>query len=205
MYHIIHRHTHRTSPKATYHQAADESTTYSDHEEERGNRENLVLCPDDGEMCTFEMWWKSLDEDEDVEVKFPYERHGLAGRPSNHSKLDVMADFLELVDLNSQPNGRHAGSYSAQFFFIPKFSRIAPPSPGEKTFDQKAKASMVSEFNRAQVEQGRGTCGPTAAAEWLDKHRPKVALHPSMTDYCDTCKNLKEELSRNQAVKNRLQ
>ena len=63
---------------------------------------------------------------------------------------------------------------------------------------------MVSEFNRAQVEQGRGTCGPTAAAEWLDKHRPKVALHPSMTDYCDTCKNLKEELSRNQAVKNRL-
>ena len=26
-----------------------------------------------------------------------------------------------------------------------------------------------------------------------------------MTDYCDTCKNLKEELSRNQAMKNHLQ
>lgn len=167
--------------------------------------ENVVLCPDDGEMHTFEMWWKSLDEDEDVEVKFPHERHGLAGRPSNHSKLDVMADFLEFVDLNSQPNGRHAGSYNAQFFFIPKFSRIAPPRPGEKNYDHKVKASVVSEFNRAQIERGRGTCGPTAAAEWLDKHRPKIALHPSMTDYCDTCKNLKEELSRNQAVKNRLQ
>lgn len=55
-----------------------------------------------------------------------------------------------------------------------------------------------------QIEQGKSTCGPTAAAEWLDKHRPKTALHPSMTDYCDTCKTL-EELSRNQAVKNRLQ
>ena len=115
-----------------------------------------------------------------------------------------MADFLECVDLNSQPNCRHAGSYSVQFFFIPKFSCIAPPRPGEN-FDQKAKASVVSEFNRAEVEQGRGTCGTTAAAEWLDKYRPKVALHPSITDYCDTCKNLKEELFRNQAVKNRLQ
>lgn len=45
---------------------------------------------------------------------------------SNHSKLDVIADFLEFVDLNTQPNGRHTGSYNAQFFFIPKFSRIAP-------------------------------------------------------------------------------
>ena len=128
VYHSIHRRTHGTSPKATGHQAADESTTYSDHEEEATEKrlQNLVLCPDDKEMQTFEMWWKSLD-DEDVEVKFPYERHGLAGCPSNHSKLDVMANFLEFVDLNSQPNGRHTGSYSAQFFFIPKFSRIAPP------------------------------------------------------------------------------
>ena len=92
VYHSIHRHTHRTSPKATGHQAADESTTYSDHEEEATEKrlENLVLCPDDGEMHTFEMWWKSLDEDEDVEMKFLYEHHGLAGRPSNHTKLDVI-------------------------------------------------------------------------------------------------------------------
>ena len=64
----------------------------------------MLLCPDDGEMHTFEMWWESLD------VKFPYELLSLAGCPSNHSKLNVMADFLELVDLKSQPNGRHAGS-----------------------------------------------------------------------------------------------
>ena len=69
-----------------------------------------------------------------------------------------MADFLEFVDLNSQPNGRHAGSYNA------KFSRITPPWPGEN-YDHKVKASVVSEFNKAQIERGRGTCGPTAAPE----------------------------------------
>ena len=64
---------------------------------------------------------------------------------------------------------------------------------------------MVAEFNRVQRENGRQTCGSTAAIEWLKKHRPKVALHPSMTDYCDTCKYLKEQLSRNQAILNRQQ
>lgn len=97
-------------------------------------------------MHTLEMWWKSLGEDKDVEVKYSYERHGLAGHHSNHSKHDVMADF---VDINSRPNGRHAGSYNAQFF-ISKFSCIAPPRPGEN-YDHKVKASVVSEFNRAQM------------------------------------------------------
>ena len=116
-----------------------------------------------------------------------------------------MADFLEFVDSNSQPNGRQSGSYNAQFFFHPKFSRIAPPRQGEKNYEEKARSSLVYEFNRVQTELGKGTCGPTAASEWLHKHHPKVALHPSMTDYCDTCKNLKEELSRVQAVTNWLQ
>ena len=63
---------------------------------------------------------------------------------------------------------------------------------------------MVSEFNRVQIENGRGTCRSTAAMSWLKQHRPKIALHPSMTDYCDTCKYIKEQLSRNQAIHNRL-
>ena len=116
-----------------------------------------------------------------------------------------MADFLQFVDANSQPNGSQSGSYSAQFFFHPKFTRVAPPKQGEKNYDEKARSSLVHEFNRVQRELGKGTCGPTAASKWLQKHRPKVALHPSMTDYCDTCKNLKEELSRVQAITNRLQ
>jgi chromosome segregation ATPase len=61
---------------------------------------------------------------------------------------------------------------------------------------------VVGEFNRAQTACGRLTCGNSAAADWLKKHRPKVAIHPSMTDYCDTCKHLKEQQSRNQAILN---
>ena len=90
--------------------------------------QNYVLHSD--ELLTFAAWWKTLDDDE-VEVQFPHERHGLAGRLSNHSKQDVMAHFLEIVDANSQPNGRQAGSYCAQFFH-PNFTRIAPPREGEK-------------------------------------------------------------------------
>ena len=44
--------------------------------------------------------------------------------------------------------------------------------------------------------------GSTAASDWIQKHRPKVALHPSMTGYCDSRKHLKEQLSRNQAIMN---
>lgn len=126
-------------------------------------------------------------------------------RVSNSAKTDVMSDFLAFVDANSQPNGRQSGSYSAQFFFHPKFTRIAPPRVGEKNYEEKCHSSLVSEFCRAQRELGQNTCGPSSANDWLKTHRPKVALHPSMTDYCDTCKHLKEELSRVQAIKNRLQ
>lgn len=157
------------------------------------------------ETQTFAAWWKTVDDGDDVEVQFPHERHGLAGRVSNHSKQDVLADFLEFVDANSQPNGRQAGSYSAQFFFHPKFTRIAPPREGEKNYDEKARSSLVYEFNRGQRERGRSTCGAIAASDWLEKHRPKVVLHPSMTDYCDSCKHFKEQLSRNQAIMNRYQ
>ena len=67
---------------------------------------------------------------------------------------------------------------------------------------EKVRSSLVHEFICVQREQERGTCGPTVASGWLQQHRPKVALHPSMTDYYETCKHMKEQLSRNQAVMN---
>ena len=73
---------------------------------------------DEDESQTFTTWWKSVAKTEQVEVKFPYHRHGLSGRISNHAKLDVMADFLEFVDANSQPTGRCSDSYSDQLFFL---------------------------------------------------------------------------------------
>ena len=178
----------------------------SKEEVEEQKLADFVLRDDeDVDLTTFSTWWKSVDKDDIVEVQYPHDRHGLAGRVSNHAKQQVMSEFLSFVDTNSQPNGRQAGSYSAQFFFLPKFTRVATPRDGEKNYEEKSKSSVVAEFNRVQREKGRPTCGSTAAVEWLKKHRPKVALHPSMTDYCDTCKYLKEQLSRNQAILNRIQ
>ena len=165
---------------------------------------SYVLHPIDLEITPFKQWWKPLSDDAEVDVRYPHERRGLAGKQSNHSKPSVMQDFLEFVDNNSQPNGRAAGSYSAQYFLSPKFTRIDPPKANEKNYEQKARSSLVAEFNRAQEERGRDSCGKTAGREWLKQHRPKHALHPSMTDYCDTCKIKKEELSRIQAIRNRL-
>lgn len=149
-------------------------------------------------------WWEALHDDDEVEVKYPYDRHGLAGKSSNNSKPEVRDAFLQFVDANSHPNGRHAGSYSALFYFIPKFTRIDPPKVGEKDFDTKAKASLVWVFNHAQEEAGKKTCSAFAARQWLKELRPKLALHPHKSDYCDTCKYLKEEISRQSAVHKRL-
>ena len=37
-----------------------------------------------------------------------------------------------------------------------------------------------------------------------EKYDQKIALHPSMTDYCATCKHLKKEIYCQQAINNRL-
>ena len=97
--------------------------------------EDHVLHNNDN-MLTFGGWWKLVDDDEVVEVQYPHERHRLSGKQSNLAKTEVMRDFLEFVDLNSQPNGRQAGSYSAQSFLLPKFTRIAAPRDGEKNCDR---------------------------------------------------------------------
>ena len=149
-------------------------------------------------------WWKTMSDSDEVQVKYPHERHGLAGKPSNKSKLAVRSAFLLFVDNNSHPNGRQAGSYSPQFYFTPKFTRIDPPKPGEKDFEMKTNASVVGVFNCSQEEAGEGTCSAFAAREWLKNFRPKVAIQPHRSDYCDTCKYLKEEISRHQAILKRL-
>ena len=92
----------------------------------------MLRDDDDGELTTFATWCKSVEKDDIAKVQYPHDCHGLAGKVSNHSKQEVMLEFLDFVDANSQPNGCQAGSYSAQFFFLPKFTRIATPREGEK-------------------------------------------------------------------------
>jgi hypothetical protein len=143
----------------------------------------------DEEVLTFAAWWKTVDKDEVVGGTVST-RASRACWQTN-TKQDVMAEFWDFMD-NSQPIGRQQGSYSAHFFFLPQFTRIVGPTAREREKNyEKCKSSVVAQFNRAQLDKGP-TRGNTAARKWLHKHRPKVALHPSMTDYYDTCKYLKE-------------
>ena len=109
------------------------------------------------------------------------------------------------MDGNSQPNGRQSGSYSAQYYFLPKFTRIDSPKNEESNYSEKEKSSLMSEFNRAQREQGKPEVkSGSTVRSWLKKHRPKHALCPHMTDYCDTCKELNVKLKSLKATKRRL-
>lgn len=83
----------------------------------------------DYESLTFAAWWRTLKSDDRVEVQ---ERHGIAGKPSNHSKL-----FLEFVDATSQDklaaivlNSSSSPSLHKSLHQEYKFTRIATPRIG---------------------------------------------------------------------------
>ena len=46
---------------------------------------------------SFKIWWRGLDPSVELEVRYPYDRHGNAGKTSNSAKTGIMQDFLELV------------------------------------------------------------------------------------------------------------
>ena len=52
----------------------------------------FVVMPLEIELC-FKVWWKDLPDDHAVIVRYPYERHGLAGKISNHAKTDTNEGF----------------------------------------------------------------------------------------------------------------
>ena len=154
--------------------------------------------------CRDPNWWKSLEDNDELDVKYPYESHGLAGKPSNRAKSAVLSCFLQFVDANCQPNGRPSDSYSPQFYFLSKFTRIVPPKKNDPKYDDVAKRSVISVFNNTQQLEGKDMVGDSTARGWLQQYRPKVAVHPQYTDYCDKCKRIQEDISRKQAIRKRL-
>ena len=109
------------------------------------------------------------------------------------------------MDNNIQPTGRNENSYGPKFYFNSKFTRIDPPKPGEVNFTEKCQSSVCSEFNRAQTDSSKGTISGNTCRMWLKKfYGTSVSLCPHMTDYCDTCKHLKEEIQRHTAVIQRI-
>ena len=149
------------------------------------------------------LWWLrhnanrcwNFDPSVELEVRYPHNRHSNAGRSSNSAKTSIMQDFL---DMNSQPNGRSADSTGPTHYCLPKFTTIQMPKSGVPHYEH-VQRSLVGEFNRAQRERGRGECSNSSSHNWL-KQRPKVAICPRQTDYCDTCKKRNIEIDGSQTT-----
>lgn len=57
---------------------------------------DFVVMPTSVDM-SFLTWWRSVDVDDTVQVRYPHHRHGHAGKPSHSSKPKVREDFLATV------------------------------------------------------------------------------------------------------------
>ena len=164
---------------------------------------DYVIMPE-GIETAFHAWWRYVPVDTGVKVRYPHERHGNAGKTSHSAKTAVMQDFLQFVDINSQPNGRSADSSGPTYYFLPKFSTIQSPKLGIALYQERLKRSVVGEFNRVQIEAGKGVCSNGSSHNWLKTHKPKVAICPHQEDYCDTCLKSKEQIRAKQTTINRL-
>ena len=84
---------------------------------ERENLVEYVVMPTDLDI-PFMQWWRFLESAVLVNVRYPHQRHGNAGKPSHFAKTSVKEDFLAFVDANSQPNGRSADSSGPTLFYL---------------------------------------------------------------------------------------
>ena len=66
------------------------------------------------------------------------------------------------------------------------------------------KHSVLFEFNRTLTEDGLEPISVGTFHNWLKQHRLYIGICPSMSDYCDKCKEFEEEISRCQQIINRL-
>lgn len=136
---------------------------------------NYVVVPVNLD-ASFIVWWRSLPSTTTVQVRFPHERHGNAGRVSNSAKSATKQQFLDYIDMNSQPNGRSADSSGPTMYFIPKFTIIQAPKPTVSHYKERLQRSVVGEFNRIQQKQGRQPCSNESSHNWLKANRPRVAI-----------------------------
>ena len=87
-----------------------------------------VVLPRGGEEPV-SMWLRSQQEGGIVICRNKQERHGNAGKRSNHAKSEaVIEKFLNFVDSNSSPNGCKEGSHGTTYYFTPKFSLMRTPN-----------------------------------------------------------------------------
>ena len=150
-------------------------------------------------------WLDTQHEDDLVECNKRPRRHGNSRKQSNNAKSEVVVQrFLDFVDNNSASNGRKEGSSGKTFYFDRKFTQIRTPDKKDPQFQYKCKNSVLFEFNRTLMEEGLPPVSVGTFHNWLKQHRPYIGICPSMSDYCDRCKEFEEEISRCQQIVNRL-
>ena len=164
---------------------------------------SFVVMPD-GLTTPLNVWWQTLPLDHEIDVRFPYERHGLSGHISNNAKMQAKADFLMFVDDNCQPNGRRMDSRNPTHYFLPNYTTISTPKKNDPNRESKLKKSLVAEFNRIQAELNRDTISDFTANAWLKSDRAKYAIYPHQVDYCDFCAIRKKDIQTKQQVINRI-
>jgi len=147
-------------------------------------------------------WWMSLENSTIVELRiFPKLHRG----KSNYHKEELLPYFLDFIDNNSQANGRRVGSHGPLYFLNSKFDRINEPSVNE--IDKPSpwkKRSLVYEFNRSLDSDNKRISNGTAK-KWLKNYRPKHAISPRKTDYCEMCVECQEQKKRCETISMRLQ
>ncbi len=163
----------------------------------------FVIMPSES-LVSFKTWWRTVEPDDSVAVRYPHRKHGNALQVSHSAKTGTMEKFLEFVDTNTQPNGRSADSSGPTHYFLPKFATIQTPKPTVAHYEERLARSVVGEFNRVQQETGGGVCSNGSSHNWLKAHRPKVGICPHQEDYCDTCSRKKTEIHAKQTTINRL-
>ncbi len=147
------------------------------------------------------VWWKNLQDSSMVELRSSPKLH--KGK-SNNSKEEFIPRFLSFIDNNSQPNGRRIGSHGPLWFFNSTFTRIHAPSASETDKPESWKRrSLVYEFNKT-LEDDKSISNGTAK-KWLHTYRPKHAISPRKTDYCEMCFECQEQKRRYEAIAMRLQ
>ena len=168
------------------------------------NRVSDVVLPRDCEVSA-RQWLDTQPGDVPLECRSCYGRHGNAKKRSHNAKSDtVLEKFLAFVDQNSSPNGRKEGSHGKTYYFDRKFTQIRTPDKSDPQFNYKCNHSVLYEFNRTLDEDGLQTISVGTFHNWLKKHRSYIGICPSMSDYCDTCKELEEKICRCRQRVNRL-
>ena len=146
-------------------------------------------------------WWLNLKKSSIVELRSSPKLH--KGK-SNNNKEEILPLFLSFIDNNSQANGRRVGSHGPLYFLNSKFDRINAPSSREVNKPENWKRrSLVYEFN-SSLENDKSISNGTAK-KWLKIYRPKHAISPKKTDYCEMCVECLEQKRRHETIALRLQ